>query len=618
MKLLFVIGALLSSIAIFCQSNAQDSASLLSDSSVKLWKLGDYKNALAVINRSLNIARKTNDSLQIAKCLNNTGLIYISIGDPVKSIFYYEQSLKILRVLPKSKDFPTSLLNIGIAYKEQGIYDKALNYLFESVGYFEEWKDAKKQSSAYNAIGNISRIEKNYQKSLEYHFKALKLRESINYTEGIAGSLNSIGVVYKELEKYDSALIFLQESIKKAAKGNSPTEHLANTLSHIGSIYVKNKNFNYAKKYYDSAYRIRRSVNSKKGIAYSMLELGELNYVSKDFKQAEKYLLLSIKSAEEVNASDVLLKCYTILRKLYKETKNYIKAIEYDDLFIILNEQVLGEEKLKSLTQMQIKYETERKQDEIENLSRDKKKREAELLAQELQLQSKKVHTRNLVIVIILLSSILVLVLILFRIRNRFANRLDMVMREMHHRVKNNFQVLLSIFNLQLDHIKDKESKEFIRSNCNRITAMMLIHRELYFDKEITTVKVSDYIQTLVENLLTAYELRKRQIDIRYEIDESISLNVDNAISMGLLINELVTNSFKYAFGADNLHPVLTIILTKLASSHTLIVKDNASDSDKVIFNKSFGLKLVETQVKLLKGEMKRFTSDGVEYRIIF
>lgn len=616
MKLLFVVGALLSNMIAFCQ--AKDSASLLSDSAVQLWKAGCYQKALTIINESLNIARRTNDSLQIAKCLNNKGLIYISIGDPVKSIFYYEQSLKILRAFPKNKDFPTSLLNIGIAYKEQGIYDKALNYLFEAVGYFEEWKDAKKQSAAYNAIGNINRVEKDYKKSLEYHFRALELREGINYTEGIAGSLNSIGVVYKELENFDSALIYLQKSINKAAKGFSPTEHFANTLSHIGSIYIKKRNYSNAKKYYDSAYHIRKSINSKKGTAYSMLELGELYYLIADFKKAENYLLVCVKDAKEVNASDVLLKCYAILRKLYKGNKNYIKAIEYDELYIVLNEQVLGEEKLKSLTQMQIKYETERKQDEIENLSRDKKKREAELLTQELQLQSKKVHARNLIIVIILLSGILLLVLILFRIRNRFANRLDIVMREMHHRVKNNFQVLLSIFSLQLDHIKDEESKEFIRSNSNRITAMMLIHRELYFDKEITTVKVSDYMQTLVENLLTAYELRKRQIDIQYQIDEHISLSVDNAISMGLLINELVTNSFKYALGIHNLHPVLTIVFTKSVSLHTLVIKDNAPDADKIVFNKSFGLKLVETQVKLLKGEMKRIVSDGIEYRIIF
>ncbi len=599
------------------QNSIITDAKSLSDSAIKLLGNNEYDSALSIINKAIAISQKNNDSLQTAKCLNNIGLIYSSKGDPVKSLFYYEQSLKLLRQLNNKEDFPTALLNIGISYKEQGIYDRALKNLFEAVAFFELRGEAKKLSSAYNAIGNINRIEGNYNWALEYHTKALKLRQSINYTQGVAASLSSIGVVYKELGKYDSALFYLGKSLASIEVGKTRDDHYANTLSHIAEIYEIEESYPNAKKYFDSAYAIRKKNDSKKGIAYSLFELGRLYYSTNEHTKAETYLLRSIDEANNVKAFDIVLNAYEILRKLYKSKKNYIKAILYDDLFIKLNMQLLGEEKQKSLTQMQIKYETEKKQEEIDNLNQDKQTREAILQAKEAQLESKRVHNQNLVIVIVSLTLILTLVLVLFVLRLRYAKKLDIVMRELHHRVKNNFQVLLSLFNLQLEDINDEEAKKVIASNSNRITAMMLIHRKLYFDKEITTVKVADYIQNIVENLLVVYGLKKRGIEIKYTIDDKIKISVDNAISLGLLVNELVTNSFKYAFDDRNKKPLLFIELTK-NKNNILLVQDNCTNSTEVIFKNSFGLKLVNTQVKLLKGNLQRTTDNGIKYTIVF
>lgn len=616
---------------IFGQKYSENNSSTLSDSAVKLWKENKYDEALLTINKSLEIAGEFNDSLQMAKCLNNIGLIYISKGDPVKSIFYYEQSLKILRLLRSDDNVATSLLNLGIAYKEQAIYDKSLRYLLEAVEYFENIKEVKKQSAAYNAIGNIFRVEKNYGEALNYLNKALKLRKDIGFVEGIAGSLNSIGVVFKETKKYDSALIYFEQSLQKALISSPPSEHYANTLSYVAEIYKEKGNYKLAKDYYDSAFSIRKGIDSKKGMAYSMLELGSLYFTTKEFSKSETYLNQSIDFAQSIEASDVLLKCYGILRKLYRSIGKYQKALEYDDLYITLNEHLLGEEKFKSLAQMQIKYETEKKQDEIENLNREKKIREALLLAKELQLESKRIYNRNLVIAVIALIVFAILVVIVLRQRNRvlkqqelvlmqqneFAAKLDAVMREVHHRVKNNFQVLLALFDLQLNHINDPAAREFIKSNSNRITSMMLIHSDLYINKEITSVKIASHIQSLVDNLITAYELNKQNIKIDYDIDEKINLSFDNAISVGLLVNELVTNSFKYAFGENNSAPHLVIEFNK-TTSHVLIIKDNCPNSDKIDFKKSFGLKVVKTQVNHLKGTMDRNTEHGVEYTIRF
>lgn len=598
-------------------SQSQQEAVALCDSAVELWRSHKYDEALTVADVSLSLARQQKDTLQSAKCLNNIGLIYSSKGDAVKSIFYYEQSLALLRLINNQQELYTSLLNLGIAYKEKAIYDKALRYLFEAEEYFSEVKDDKKLSATYNTIGNVFMLEKSYDKALEFHKKALKIRQNIGYDKGIAGSINNIGIVYKKVDNYDSAMVYFDEALKLKELNSSP-ENLANTLSHIAEIYVIKKQYKAAKNYYMRAYYLRDSFENKKGIAHSFYELGYLSYTEGNLTNAGNYLIKAITKSKEIGASDVLLRSYNLLRQLYRKTKKLSKALLYDDLYIELYEKLLGEESKALLAQMQIKYETEKKQDEIEQLNYEKEKREAVLVNQQLRLEVEEANNRILIIVVVLVGMISVLLAYLYRSNRRFSAKLGEVMREMHHRIKNNFQVLLSIFSLQKEHIDDEIVKGMVESNIQRIGAMGQIHQDLYESKDLTKMKLADYIHTLVNNLQTVYAAQKQNIKVNYDIDRNIEMEVDKAISLALLINELVTNAFKYAFDADNKNPILNVVL-KRNQRYELIIKDNGNSiTPNNTFKKSFGLKLVESQVKRLKGVMTKNNTNGMEYKIVF
>lgn len=599
------------------QLHSQNRAEKLCDSAVNVWRRNDFNKALQIINEAVANAYKQNDSVQIARCLINTGLIYSSKGDAVKSLFYYEKALHLLRRMNDLEKLHTTLLNMGISYKEQAIYDKALSYLFETSEYFKEKKNLKSLAAAYNTIGNIFMLEKSYKKALNFHRQALQLRHAIKYDDGIAGSLNNIGIVYKKLNNNDSALFYFTASLK-LKEGKGDLGEIATTLSHIAEIYVFEKKFHVAERYYNRAYHLRDSANNKKGIAHSLYELGSLYYSVSNFKKSENYLLTSVIKSKEIKADDIVLRCYDIIRKLYRQTHNNGMALKYDELYISLYKQQLGEENQKLLTQMQVRYETEKKQDEIEQLNREKERREALLLAQNLQLEARKTYIINLVITITLISLIAILLAFLFSNKRQHARKLDEVMREMHHRIKNNFQVLLSLFSLQKEHIEDAKAREIIVSNVNRITAMSLIHGELYTNKDLTSVKISEYIYTLIESLLTVYELKNRNIKLEYAIEDDIQMDVDKAISLGLLINELITNAFKYAFGPENVYPILTVALVKNKDGHfKLTIKDNGNKNESDT-HKSFGLKLVDNQIKRLKASMHKTTNNGFEYSISF
>ncbi len=121
------------------------------------------------------------------------------------------------------------------------------------------------------------------------------------------------------------------------------------------------------------------------------------------------------------------------------------------------------------------------------------------------------------------------------------------LLKEIHHRVKNNLQVISSLFRLQSFYIKDKEAQDVFLESQNRVKSMALIHEKLYLSKNLSNVNFSQYVHELITSLLASYRFNSNFIDVVINIDE-IELNVDVAINLGLIINELVSNTFKHPF----------------------------------------------------------------------
>ena len=120
-------------------------------------------------------------------------------------------------------------------------------------------------------------------------------------------------------------------------------------------------------------------------------------------------------------------------------------------------------------------------------------------------------------------------------------------LKEIHHRVKNNLQIISSLLNLQSGYIKDKESIEIFKESQNRVRSMALIHEKLYQSKDMSQIDFSGYVSELVSNLFSSYSLNSALITLHQDI-KNIMLEIDLAINLGLIINELVSNAFKHAF----------------------------------------------------------------------
>lgn len=197
----------------------------------------------------------------------------------------------------------------------------------------------------------------------------------------------------------------------------------------------------------------------------------------------------------------------------------------------------------------------------------------------------------------------------------------EVLLKEIHHRVKNNLQVISSLLSLQAGYISEKKNRQIFEETKNRVKSIAIIHEKLYYSDNIETVDFREYIESLISNLFYSYGITdinhiSRNLDL-----EQLYLNLDTAIPCGLLINELVSNSLKYAFDTRESENIISISLKNDNHKYLLKISDNgiglASEIDFENTN-TLGLQLVKTLVDQLDGEIIINREKGTEYLIYF
>ena len=197
----------------------------------------------------------------------------------------------------------------------------------------------------------------------------------------------------------------------------------------------------------------------------------------------------------------------------------------------------------------------------------------------------------------------------------------EILLKEIHHRVKNNLQIISSLLHLQESYIRDRDDAEIFRDSRNRIKTMAMIHEKLYQSKEFSRLDFTSYVRSLGAGLFTAYGASVDRISLSIEIDD-VSLDIDSSISCGLLINELLSNALKYAF-PDGRRGTISVILRQTEGEYRLCVRDDGvgfPDDFSVNSAETLGLRLVRAMVDQLHGDMRvtKGENGGVEYDIRF
>ena len=197
----------------------------------------------------------------------------------------------------------------------------------------------------------------------------------------------------------------------------------------------------------------------------------------------------------------------------------------------------------------------------------------------------------------------------------------EVLLREIHHRVKNNMQVISSLIRLQSRNVKDEQQIEMLKESQNRIKAMALIHEKLYRSKDLANIDFNDYINNLVNDLFLSYKVSTGKVALKMNI-EAVSFGIDTAIPCGLIVNELVSNSLKYAFPEGKDGEIKISLRTLEEGDIELIVSDNGVSIPKDLDfrnTESLGLRLITNLAeKQLQGKVELNRNEGTKFQIIF
>ncbi len=196
----------------------------------------------------------------------------------------------------------------------------------------------------------------------------------------------------------------------------------------------------------------------------------------------------------------------------------------------------------------------------------------------------------------------------------------EILLKEVHHRVKNNLQVISSILSLQASYVKEESTLNILKESRNRIKTMSFIHESLYQTNDFSKINFSEYVTSLSKNLVHSYGVLDNYVDLVLEV-EDITLNLDLSIPCGLIINELVSNSLKYAFSEKEKKGQIKIKLFEKKDNINLIVQDNGKGLPKNVNYKeteSLGLQLVITLVEQINGSITLENKKGAKYLIKF
>lgn len=511
-----------------------------------------------------------------------------------------------------------------LVYTTKNDFETAFKICFEALDIFENYQDDIGKSVSLRDIGSILMQEEKYEEALDYCLRAIPALEAVKYWYELTFTYQRVAIAYRNLGNYQLAQHFIQKAMDACRQlhGFRVEQGLAKKYWTRGYIYEAQENFNQAGMNYDSSlyfariigYPVDKWIYNSKG----ELHLKRQNYAAA-LAEFQKALQIINGAEKRQRGYDYYLPVYSNLVKAHEGLGQYKEAYQLSQLIANSKDSIFRLESEKQVSELKMQYETEQK----------------EALINQLELE-KAVQFRFLVLGGILLISLVLLALILWRnIRFRMMvnqtlklqkeeieeknSQNELLLREIHHRVKNNLQILSSLLNLQSEYIKDESALNALTEGRNRVQSMSFIHQQLYSEQNVSMVDMREYVPLLCGHLRDSFSLNNNGIRIKYLVNVPF-IDVETAIPLGLIINELITNSIKYAFPEPTDGEIMVRLWIGANEKLFLRVMDNGSKiSDKKEgSSSSFGTDLINVLSQKLKGKITVERNNGYSTTIEF
>lgn len=569
------------------------------------------------------------------------GIASHSLGKSETTIFRLNQVLTGGYVL-SAVDSGRIYFHLRDSYLKLQAYEKAL----ETHHIFQAFARAYLGESRYvlddEVLGELYLTIGSYNKSIGIYRDLINRCKDQGHVRSKAVYVNNIGLCYDKMKEADSALNYFHK-----AETIIQRELLDKTFTLYDSFFLALVGGNRAevlfkqKREYDLAVPLL-----EKALDYSLRIKNYTTAVATCNTLAELYLQLKQSDKSLVHANDAiqlarkleltkpLVRSYKLKGLAFKRLGQLDSATVHFENAVMLDELITEKDDERKALALQAAYEVDMKDEELrKHLALNR------INSKELEKRKNQAGLFRIVLAFTILSLILVYVAYYQKrqrerhlalvnhevalqkriIENSLAEK-EALLKEIHHRVKNNLQVISSLLELQAQRSTDEELKRAIVEGQHRVKSMALIHQKLYQTNNFSTLPFRNYIEDLMQTLLITYGGGGEQPKIKLDCD-GVSFNMDVAIPLGLIINELVSNTLKYAFKSSEKAEIQIMLKEQQTGEFILKVVDNGvglPDDFDIENSDSLGVRLVKTLVRQLDGESQLYTDHGTIFTLQF
>lgn len=532
---------------------------------------GDHGLALEHLDSYVKYFTQAGDSNWVCDGLYQMGVVYSHLGDFPKSLAMFYRILEIDLAAKNYSAIPSTLNNIGVNLLEIDKYEEAIKVFQEALEVYDSLGRETGVAMVYCNIGNVYTEMKEFGKAKDYYQKALQIDRDHNLTYGVAYDLANIGVMFDGLKQYDSALIY----------------HL-------------------------KALNIRENLPGKDDLANSLVATGRGYKFVGNGRLAEEYLFKGLDLSKEINSKPMIFKAYENLSELYAEAGDFRKAYQYSKLSQVINDSILNEENTNQLNNLQIRYETEKKDQKIELLAKEKEVQEKEA---ERQSTLKWASLAGLALVALL--ALVIGYVYNQKLRNQKILALkDTEIHEAH------FKRQMS--ELELKALRAQINPHFLFNCMNSINRMILEGENENASQYLA--KFSKLVRLILENgenpevtlqnelsLLESYiqlESLRFKGKIRYKITVDPVIDVNAMYLPSMVLQPFVENAIWHGLmhKRNTGEGIVEIAVTEKDGRLCCAIEDNGVGREKarelaeksVLKTKSMGMKITEERLRLL------------------
>ncbi|NOY47239.1 MAG: histidine kinase [Chlorobi bacterium] len=511
------------------------------------------------------------------------------------------------RAIDKVKEEDLAFLNtqLGYVYERRGQLDMAADYALETLRLGEKLNDKKAKAVAYSDLSNLFWKQSRFKMGLEYGLKSLSLFEDRGINDlDYDFTLYVVGNNYLELKKYEKALQYFEHA-KSIGERYGFYNNLSDVYISLVNLYAYLQDYEAANIAGEKAIEYAELLDNNFMLMRSWLSLGKAQHLEGKYISAIESLKRSIKVATE-NFGDAyyLSQAYETLGKAYAGNHNYKDAYDAIAKFDNLKAKIFTAESDKHISLLQTEFDVAQKESMIQQ--------------QQTKLNQQRTRQTLIIIIAVLLLLLLVILYKTFKL-NKKKNKLlekqnrekEFLLKEIHHRVKNNLEIVSSLLSLQSAQTNDSTVIDAMQESQNRVQSMSMIHQKLYQGKNLGTIEMKDYLINLGSHVLDSFGAEQR-IVLECVMD-ILELDVDTAVPLGLIVNELITNALKYAFPEGRKGQIEVQLAQKSTDKLILKVIDNGigQEDDDFTRGTGFGMQLIQLLTQQLNGTMEHVKSNG-------